>query len=179
MYGLPFVKENNFLVATINGVGLAIEIIYVIIFLVYSNIQRKKRIGIYLCIEALLVAGMLVFVLEGLHTKKLRTSVVGPVCTFFNICMYLSPLTVMRKVIQTKSVKCMPFYLSLTSFLNGCIWTAYACLGSIDPWMLVSNGLGALSGAVQLILYATYYKKQDFIDEDSTPQLELPPHNLV
>ena len=42
-----------------------------------------------------------------------------------------------RKVIQTKSVKCMPFYLSLTSFLNGCIWTAYAGLGSIDPWMLV------------------------------------------
>ncbi|KAM6549912.1 hypothetical protein CsatB_021588 [Cannabis sativa] len=60
------------------------------------------------------------------------------------------------KVIKTKSVEYMPFYLSLTNFLNGSCWTAYALI-KFDIYVLVSNGLGAISGAVQLILYACYY----------------------
>ena len=32
------------------------------------------------------------------------------------------------KVIRTKSVEYMPFFLSLVNFLNGCCWTAYALI---------------------------------------------------
>ncbi|KAE8695632.1 Bidirectional sugar transporter SWEET6b [Hibiscus syriacus] len=51
----------------------------------------------------------------------------------------------------------MPFYLSLANFLNGVIWVTYA-LFRLDLYILIANGLGALSGAIQLILYACYFK---------------------
>lgn len=43
-----------------------------------------------------------------------------------------------RMVIQTKSVKYMPFYLSLVSFLNGVCWTAYSLL-RFDLYILVRH----------------------------------------
>ncbi|RYQ89400.1 hypothetical protein Ahy_B09g096069 isoform B [Arachis hypogaea] len=60
------------------------------------------------------------------------------------------------KVIKTKSVEYMPFWLSLTNFLNGVCWTTYALIHPFDIYVLVSNGIGALSGLIQLILYACY-----------------------
>ena len=43
-----------------------------------------------------------------------------------------------RMVIQTKSVKYMPFSLSLFNFLNGVIWVIYAVL-IFDPYVLVTH----------------------------------------
>ncbi|WOL14111.1 hypothetical protein Cni_G22891 [Canna indica] len=42
--------------------------------------------------------------------------------------MYTAPLSVMKLMIQTKSVKYMPFTLSLACFLNGVCWTTYSFL---------------------------------------------------
>jgi uncharacterized protein with PQ loop repeat len=39
-----------------------------------------------------------------------------------------SNLCTQGKVIKTKSVEYMPFFLSLVSFLNGLCWTAYALI---------------------------------------------------
>uniref|UniRef100_A0A453T424 Protein RUPTURED POLLEN GRAIN 1 n=1 Tax=Aegilops tauschii subsp. strangulata TaxID=200361 RepID=A0A453T424_AEGTS len=61
------------------------------------------------------------------------------------------------KVIRTKSVEYMPFFLSLVNFLNGCCWTAYALI-KFDLYVAIPNGLGAFFGLIQLILYACYYK---------------------
>ncbi|XP_020970395.1 bidirectional sugar transporter SWEET7b [Arachis ipaensis] len=65
-------------------------------------------------------------------------------------------LSTKAKVIKTKSVEYMPFWLSLTNFLNGVCWTIYALIHPFDIYVLVSNGIGALSGLIQLILYACY-----------------------
>ena len=46
-FGLSFITPNNILVTTINGVGSAIELIYVLTFLLYSlNNQKIKIIAI-------------------------------------------------------------------------------------------------------------------------------------
>uniref|UniRef100_A0A2N9EDD8 Bidirectional sugar transporter SWEET n=1 Tax=Fagus sylvatica TaxID=28930 RepID=A0A2N9EDD8_FAGSY len=74
-----------------------------------------------------------------------------------------------KQVITTKSVEYMPFYLSLTNFLNGCIWTAYALI-KFDIYVLVSNGIGALSGAAQLILYGIYYRSTPKNSGGNEPQ---------
>ena len=42
------------------------------------------------------------------------------------------------KVIKTKSVEYMPFFLSLVSFLNGVCWTSYALI-KFDLYVTVSN----------------------------------------
>ncbi|KAJ4974769.1 hypothetical protein NE237_007943 [Protea cynaroides] len=82
------------------------------------------------------------------------------VATIYVIIYFIyAPAKKRGKVIKTKSVEYMPFLQSLTSFLNGSVWVIYMrALLRFDPYILVGNGLGALAGLVQLIIYAIYYK---------------------
>ncbi|CAN1294482.1 Bidirectional sugar transporter SWEET1 [Linum perenne] len=108
-YGLPFVSKDNLLVTTINGTGAAIEIIYVIIFLVFAPKKQKAKIGgIFAAVLSVFAAVSLIsyFALHG-NTRKLFC---GTAETVFSIIMYASPLSIMRLVIKTKSVEFMPFF---------------------------------------------------------------------
>ncbi|KAL8042036.1 hypothetical protein ABFX02_09G024000 [Erythranthe guttata] len=78
-----------------------------------------------------------------------------------------------KRVIKTKSVKFMPFYLSLANLLNGAVWSVYASV-KLDLNVLIPNGLGTLSGLVQVVLYVTYYRSTKRDDDVSTqPAVEL------
>ncbi|XP_034207302.1 bidirectional sugar transporter SWEET5-like [Prunus dulcis] len=163
-YGLPIVHPDNLLVVTINGTGLFIEFIYIAIFFVFSPGKKRRNIIIALLVEVVFFAVVVFITLHFFHDTKGRSMIIGILSIVFNIIMYNSPLTVMKMVIKTKSVKYMPFYLSLANLCNGIVWTIYALL-KFDPYLLLPNGLGAVSGAVQIILYATYYKTTNW-DED-------------
>ncbi|KAH0982283.1 hypothetical protein GBA52_009460 [Prunus armeniaca] len=158
------VHPDNLLVVTINGTGLVIEFIYIAIFFVFSPGKKRRNIIIALLVEVVFFAVVVFITLHFFHDTKGRSMIIGILSIVFNIIMYNSPLTVMKMVIKTKSVKYMPFYLSLTNLCNGIVWTIYALL-KFDPYLLLPNGLGAVSGAVQIILYATYNKTTNW-DED-------------
>ncbi|XVF58093.1 hypothetical protein PTKIN_Ptkin07bG0034500 [Pterospermum kingtungense] len=155
-YGLPVVKEDNILVLTINSVGLVIELIYLTIYVIYANDNKKRaRVFYILLAEAvftvvIVVIGMLAF------DFKNRSLFVGVICDVFNIIMYASPLAIWKKVITTKSVEYMPFWLSVANFANGVIWTTFGLI-KIDVFILISNGLGSIFGAIQLGLYGYYF----------------------
>lgn len=166
-YGLPIVHPDSILVVTINGTGFLIEVIYVSIFIIYSHWGMRRKIFIALFVEAIFMAVVVIITMAAFHTHESRSMIVGLLCIVFNILMYTSPLTVMKRVIQTKSVKYMPFTLSLANFANGLVWMTYALL-KFDPYILVPNGLGAVSGVVQLVLYATFYRTTNW-DEDEKP----------
>ncbi|XP_038904326.1 bidirectional sugar transporter SWEET5-like [Benincasa hispida] len=175
-YGMPFVHPDSVLVVTINGVGLFIELAYLTIFVIFADNKGRKKVGICLLIEVIFVGIIVAITMLALHGTKNRSLMVGIICDIFNIMMYISPLTIMKKVITTKSVKYMPFPLSLTNFLNGCVWTAYALI-KFDPYMLISNGVGAISGFLQLILYGYYSvmgsKEDDEITEKEPKKIQL------
>ncbi|XP_073284339.1 bidirectional sugar transporter SWEET5-like [Primulina huaijiensis] len=171
-YGMPFVHPDSLLVVTINGIGFFIEIFYVTIFFIYSDWPKRKKILLALLIELVFMVVVVFITLVFLHGTKQRSMLIGILCIVFNIIMYTSPLTVMKRVIKTKSVKFMPFYLSLANFLNGMIWFSYALI-KFDPYVMIPNGLGSLSGLVQLILYATYYRTTDW-DDDGTGSTNQP-----
>ncbi|KAM0883093.1 hypothetical protein ACQ4PT_031856 [Festuca glaucescens] len=158
-YGLPFVSPNNILVTTINGTGSAIEIIYVLIFLIYA--ERKSRVrmlGLLGVVTTIFTTVVLVSLLA-LHGKG-RKVFCGLAATVFSICMYASPLSIMRLVVKTKSVEFMPFLLSLSVFLCGTSWFIYGLLG-LDPFIYVHpQRVRELPGLVQLILYAIYRKNK-------------------
>ncbi|KAK3440035.1 hypothetical protein EUGRSUZ_B00363 [Eucalyptus grandis] len=80
-------------------------------------------------------------------------------------------MAALRRVIQTKSVKYMPFYMSLAMFLNGITWAIYALL-KFKPFVLVPNGLEALLGLAQLILYATYCRTTK-LDKPEKPMSDV------
>ncbi|XP_044474907.1 bidirectional sugar transporter SWEET1-like isoform X2 [Mangifera indica] len=89
-----------------------------------------------------------------------RKNFCGFAATIFSVIMYASPLSVIRMVIKTKSVEFMPFFLSLFVFLCGTSFFVYGLVGK-DPFVAVPNGFGCGLGAVQLILYFIYHKKED------------------
>ncbi|CAN6350955.1 unnamed protein product [Urochloa humidicola] len=154
-YGLPFVSPNNILVSTINGAGAAIEAVYVVIFLVFASRRRTRlrMLGLASAVAAVFAAVALVSTLALHHEKrKLLCGIAATVCS---ICMYGSPLSIMRLVVKTKSVEYMPFLLSLAVFLCGTSWFVYGLLGR-DPFVAIPNGCGSFLGAVRLILYAIY-----------------------
>ncbi|XP_011022456.1 PREDICTED: bidirectional sugar transporter SWEET4 [Populus euphratica] len=157
LYGLPMVHPNSTLVWTINGTGVAIEMIYLLLFLIYSDKKRRFKVLQIVLVEVVSIALLATLVLTLVHTTKKRTAIVGIVAIVFNTMMYASPLSVMKIVITTKSVEYMPFYISLASFANGVAWSAYAFI-KFDPFILAPNGTGALFAVAQLILYAVYYR---------------------
>ncbi|RAL41461.1 hypothetical protein DM860_010255 [Cuscuta australis] len=156
-YGLPIVKPDSVLVVTINGAGLVIELTYLAFFCYYDKYNKgRKQVGLYVLGEVGFMVVVILITLLCFHTHDKRSLFVGVFCDVFNVCMYLSPLLVVRKVYRTKSVEYMPLSLSLASFLNGLCWSAYAFIKVFDKVLLISNGLGVLSGGIQLVVY-TYY----------------------
>ncbi|KAK6146482.1 hypothetical protein DH2020_020351 [Rehmannia glutinosa] len=142
---------------TVVGViGFIIEIVYLSLFLIFSDSKKRLRLVVIVVAECLFMAVLALLVLTLAHSTKLRSTIVGSICMLGNIMMYASPLSVML-VISTRSVEYMPFFLSLFSFLNGISWTAYALI-RFDPFIVAPNGMGSLLGLAQLLLYATFYK---------------------
>lgn len=157
LYGLPMVHPNSILVVTINGVGSVIELVYLLLFLRYSDRRKKLRVLLIMLAECIILAVLALLVLTLAHTTKVRSTTVGSIAMLGNIMMYASPLAIMKMVITTRSVEYMPFSLSLASLANGICWTTYALI-RFDPFIAAPNGLGTLFGVAQLALYATFYK---------------------
>ncbi|OIV93995.1 hypothetical protein TanjilG_05698 [Lupinus angustifolius] len=157
LYGLPMVHPHSLLVVTINGSGCVIELIYVTLFLIYSDHGKRVKVFLLLLLELIFIIALTAITLTLAHTTKKRSAIVGTICIVFNIMMYASPLAVMKLVITTKSVEYMPLFISIASFGNGVAWTTYALI-RFDPFITVPNGIGTLFAVAQLILYANYYK---------------------
>ncbi|KAK4767977.1 hypothetical protein SAY87_003118 [Trapa incisa] len=184
LYGMPFVHPDSTLVITINSIGFVLELIYLSIFFAYAPNKGKKKVILCLLVEIIFTAAVATGILLGLKTFSKRSLAFGIICDIFNIIMYASPLTVMKKVITTKSVKYMPLPLSLASFLNACIWTAYALI-KFDIYILISNGLGSLFGAAQLILFACYFRSTpaevdaEDVKKSSRTEIQFSGSNIV
>ncbi|GAB2269862.1 hypothetical protein Dimus_004781 [Dionaea muscipula] len=171
-YGMPFVHPDSTLVQTINGFGFVVEAVYISIFFIYSNWTKRRTMIWRLLGELVLFVAVVLGTLLAVHGTKKRTIVVGAFCDVMNVIMYASPLTVMRMVIKTKSVKYMPFWLSVANLANGIVWLIYGLI-KFDPWIAVPNGLGAFFGVLQLILYGVYYKSTNW-EEDAPNEVEIP-----
>lgn len=95
LYGLPIVHPNSILVVTINGSGVVIEIVYIILFLIYSPPKKRLKVFAWFVLDLIFMAALTVLTLTLAHTHKQRSAIVGTVCIIFNIMMYASPLAVM------------------------------------------------------------------------------------
>ncbi|KAK3041930.1 hypothetical protein RJ639_002238 [Escallonia herrerae] len=145
-YGIT--KPGGYLVATVNGFGVVVEIIYISLFLIFAPPRMKGKTAI---LAGILDVGFLAAAVLVTHLAlhgDMRIDAIGFLGAGLNIIM-------MRTVVATKSVEYMPFLLSFFMFLNGGVWTLYAVL--VQDWFLgVPNGTGFVLGTLQLVLYAIY-----------------------
>ncbi|CAL0309645.1 unnamed protein product [Lupinus luteus] len=152
-YGL--IKSGEYLVATVNGFGIVVETIYLIVFLIYAPKTMRIKTGILAGIMDVVMLGAAIAVTQLAMKGEGRINAVGITGAGLNILMYGSPLAAMKIVVTTKSVEYMPFFLSFFSFLNGGVWLFYAIL--VRDFILgVPNGTGFVLGAMQLALYGIY-----------------------
>ncbi|KAH7854419.1 hypothetical protein Vadar_013561 [Vaccinium darrowii] len=159
-YGLPVVsyRWENLSLVTINGAGILLEISFILTYFWFTSAREKKKVAMMILLVIILfciTATISTFVLRDHHHRKVFVGSVGLIAS---ISMYSSPLVVMKRVIQTKSVEFMPFYLSFFSFLASCLWAAYGLL-SHDIVLASPNLVGIPSGILQLVLYFMYRKK--------------------
>lgn len=155
-YGL--IKSGGLLISTINGAGAVLEAVYVILFIIYARKELKvKTIMMVLLVDVVFFTAVFLVTFLAL-SHHVRLTVIGVLCVCLTLSMYGSPLVIMRKVIVTKSVEFMPFFLSFFLFLNGGIWAVWAVLEH-DIYVGIPNGIGFGLGAVQLLLYMIYRKR--------------------
>ncbi|GAY57467.1 hypothetical protein WN944_007615 [Citrus x changshan-huyou] len=154
-YGI--VKPNSVLVASVNGFGAALEIIYVIIFLIFAPPMMRGRTAVLAGVCDVVFPGTTVLVTQIFFDRDVQIKVSGFLSLCFSMVAYSSPLSAMKTVVVTKSVEYMPFLLSFILFINGAVWTVYAVLTK-DLFIGIPNGSGFILGTAQLVLYAMYWK---------------------
>ncbi|KAK1582018.1 hypothetical protein Q3G72_011045 [Acer saccharum] len=172
-YGV--VKPNSVLVATVNGFGAVLEIIFLIIFLLFASTPRMRaKTGILVGILDVVFPGVAVLVTQLMFDRDVQIEVSGFLSLCFSMVAYASPLSAMKTVVMTKSVEYMPFLLSFILFVNGAVWTVYAVLTK-DLFIGIPNGSGFVLGTAQLVLYAIYWKpnkSSSSISKETTDDLE-------
>ncbi|KAK1387555.1 Bidirectional sugar transporter SWEET [Heracleum sosnowskyi] len=152
-YGL--IKPGEILVATVNGFGIIVEAVYVILFLIYAPKPIKAKSAILAGFLNFGFFGTAVLVTQLALEGEARINAIGFLGAGLNIIMYGSPLAAMGTVVRSKSVEYMPFFLSFFIFLNSGVWTLYAFLLR-DYFLGVPNGTGVVLGLMQLALYGMY-----------------------
>ncbi|TMW83272.1 bidirectional sugar transporter NEC1 [Solanum lycopersicum] len=161
-----YLKKNEILLITINSFGTGIQLIYLTIFMIYATksakiFATKLLIGFNLVAFGAIVGLTYVFANE----NDLRISIVGWICAVFSVSVFAAPLSIMRRVIQTKSVEFMPFPLSFFLTICAVMWFFYGLLKK-DMYIAMPNILGFSFGIAQMILYAIYRNRKQQVLPD-------------
>jgi solute carrier family 50 protein (sugar transporter) len=150
-----------------------VEFVYVAIFLKYVEKIGEKQVQLFRTIgisfgPTVLILGISYF-LSAVNASK----VLGVSAVISNIVMYGAPLAAVRTVIETRSVRYMPFLLSFIGTIASLIWSSWAFITK-DTFVLTPNLIGAVLGFIQLGVYFKYKRieEQDLLQQrDSTPMI--------
>jgi solute carrier family 50 protein (sugar transporter) len=143
---------SKFVLVPLNALVIAISVSYCAVFLIYTD-NRQGVLRTYTA--ALLVVAATVALAVLMHSLLL----IGTLAAVANCLVYAAPLAIVSQVIKTKSVRYMPFLLSLASLLCASVWLAWAIMAQ-DYFVMVSNSLGAFFGLVQLVFYGIYWRME-------------------
>jgi solute carrier family 50 protein (sugar transporter) len=131
LYGLPVVHPHSMLVITINGTGMAIQLTYVTLFLLYSAGAARRKVMLLLAGEVAFVGAVAALVLTLAHTHESRSMIVGVLCVLFGTGMYAAPLAVM--VLRGFRA----FFLFLLLYCRCCLLVAVGVRGLRFCFLLV------------------------------------------
>ncbi|XP_015166307.1 bidirectional sugar transporter SWEET7-like [Solanum tuberosum] len=96
LYGLPWIQQQgSLLIMTINRIGLAIDMVYLMLFVLYSKKEKRMKIFFIILSEIVFIGSLAILVITLVHCHKKRYTIVGTICMVANILMYASPLTIM------------------------------------------------------------------------------------
>ena len=147
-----------------NTIAICFQIAYLTIFLCFPPAAKAQlsRLGTGVVLVAVLVAvaGVTMYAwAQGWSCDEGATGGacqhVGTAAVVVNVLKYASPLSVMKRVVKTKSTKWMPLHLTLACSLCSLLWGAYGLIENDLP-TIIANAGGCVACAAQLLLFCKY-----------------------
>ncbi|MEE6491762.1 hypothetical protein FKM82_016358 [Ascaphus truei] len=145
--------KNDWTLITVNSIGATLQTLYLLAYLFYAAEKRCLLYQILFSLGVLLVGYSYFHLWVSDVTTRLNQ--LGLFCSIFAICMYLSPLTDLTKIIRTKSTKCLSFPLTVATFLTATSWVLYG-LQLNDPYIMVPNFPGIVTSVLRFWLFWQY-----------------------
>ncbi|TVU03929.1 hypothetical protein EJB05_48041, partial [Eragrostis curvula] len=161
------VKTNSHLLLSINIVGCVAETIYTALFIAYAPRKEKLRTLGAVLLEATAMGVVIAATLKGFAGRDHRVKFLGGVCLAFSLAVFAAPLTVIVKVVRTRSVEFLPFGLSFCLLLSAVAWFFYGFFTN-DSYVMYPNVAGFLFSCVQIGLYF-WYRNAGNDDDGSAP----------
>ena len=150
-YGL---LDDTFQVYLANGIGGAITLIWITIFLIYIGKQNLKIALLYIILLIICVGGIS-YVFYFIIDKDIT----GKVAMIFNILMYAAPGEKIFKVFKTKKYNLIPIFSTVGGFFCSLCWLIFGIYkGDIN--LIIPNGLGLFFSILQIVVYLIFYCKK-------------------
>lgn len=159
LYGMPFIHPGFIPVLTANGIILATQLAYLIIFLFYANDNKQRMyVGGVFLIELVVFSLVIGLVIRRVPTVEMREKVVGLFCFVSTAVVHVPEALYMIEMMKTGSVECVQSRIVVGNTLYGLCWTIYASL-KFDNIFWVTNFFGLIWGVLQLKVLDVYYKR--------------------
>ncbi|CAH8303432.1 unnamed protein product [Eruca vesicaria subsp. sativa] len=160
------IKQNAFLLITINSFGCIIETIYIAMFFAYATKdKRMAAMKLFFTINVAFFSLILMVTQFAVKSHSLQVSVIGWICVSISVSVFAAPLMIVARVIKTKSVEFMPFTLSFFLTISAVMWFAYGAFLH-DICIAIPNVLGFILGMLQMVLYGVYRNSGMKIDAE-------------
>ncbi|XP_030459780.1 bidirectional sugar transporter N3 [Syzygium oleosum] len=165
-----FLKGRSFLLITINSFGSVVEMVYIAIYITYApRATRNSTIKLFALMNVGLFS-LLILIAHFISNDRTRTEAFGWICTTTSVSVFAAPLSIVARVIRTKSVAFMPFPLSFFLTLSAIMWFGYGFFVK-DLCIMIPNVVGLVLGLCQMVLYR-YYRNTGIVIviDDKLPQ---------
>jgi uncharacterized protein with PQ loop repeat len=192
--GTYSIYSNQLVSAISTGIGLILYSIYLILFVYYSKSKHPilKRTCIFVGLSVFLTAiGPVVFILVNRSSSgeqwftehggldKFISTWLGVCATLSVVLLFSGQLTNLVEVVKKKDARSISLSMALGGLFCSIAWAVYASL-ILDPFYMTANGIGVVSGIVQLTLKKKFKEKPTVVsDSDSTELPTSPEHGEI
>ena len=150
-YGLLL---DTFQIYLANGIGGAITLIWITIYLIYFGNQSMKC-AIFLILLLMVLVGGISYTFYFIIEAKIT----GLIAMIFNVLMYAAPFEKITKVFKTRNHNLIPIFSTIGGFFCSLCWLMF-CIYKSDRNLMIPNALGLLCAIIQVIVYLVFYCKK-------------------
>nr|WAJ59868.1 SWEET family protein 9 [Heracleum moellendorffii] len=160
LYGMPSIHPRHILVLTAYGIGLARELAYLIIILLYANDNKQRMyVGGFFLIELVVISLVIGAVIRLAPTAETRRMLVEACCLASNGMVFGAEGLCMAGVMKTRSVEYVEYPIVLGKILYALCWAIYALFRHISDTVLWAMNIAfVVVGVIQFIFYKSIAK---------------------
>ncbi|KAI5074196.1 hypothetical protein GOP47_0010157 [Adiantum capillus-veneris] len=134
-----------------NSLGCGLSLAFLIPFFYFSPCPQRrhalKKLIVTSCALGITV-GIMLWLLE---SKSSRIKAMGIISGIFSSLIHLGLLSQVKEALAYKDQSYLKPHASILAFIKGGTWVAYGLL-SMDIYIMIPNGVGVLTGCVQMLL---------------------------